>query len=185
LQISFFLLSVALIILLVGVKNTRPPNYEQGRSWTSVLDPRNTILKILLLPLKKRKDKVWARTRFLMLITAFLCSVAPFHAEFGFFYMYVRLRLNWEAGRYGDYSVYSSLIGVAGVTMSMGILSKWLRLSDPIVGFISGLSQMAGSVIYAFANTVFLMYLGKHRYYLINDHVGYLLYVIISVPTMI
>lgn len=48
-----------------------------------------------------------------------------------------------------------------GVALSMGILSKWMQLRDPIVGFISGMSQMGGCLIYVLATNAAMMYLGK------------------------
>jgi len=47
----------------------------------------------------------------------------------------------------------------------MGILSYGLKLSDAIVGFIAGLSQFGGCVVYAIATTPFLMYLGMVNVY--------------------
>jgi hypothetical protein len=46
----------------------------------------------------------------------------------------------------------------------MGILSYGLKLSDPIVGFIAGISQFGGCAVYALAYTSFMMYLGEHGF---------------------
>lgn len=48
-----------------------------------------------------------------------------------------------------------------GVVLSMGILSKLAKLSDPVVGFIAGLSQLSGSMMYAFAYSGLMVYLGE------------------------
>jgi hypothetical protein len=43
----------------------------------------------------------------------------------------------------------------------MFILSRKLRISDPVVGFVAGISQIGGSTTYAFAKSAAIMYLGK------------------------
>jgi len=48
-----------------------------------------------------------------------------------------------------------------GVILSMGILSYYFKLSDPVVGFVSGISQFSSCFLYAFATTSLMMYLGK------------------------
>jgi hypothetical protein len=50
----------------------------------------------------------------------------------------------------------------------MGILSYGLKLSDPIVGFIAGISQFGGCAVYALAYTSFMMYLGEHGFIICN-----------------
>lgn len=42
----------------------------------------------------------------------------------------------------------------------MFILSRKFNVSDPIVGFVAGISQIGGSTLYAFASTALAMYLG-------------------------
>lgn len=44
--------------------------------------------------------------------------------------------------------------------MSMGILCSTLKLKDPVVGFIAGISQFGGSFMYAFAYNNVMIYLG-------------------------
>lgn len=42
----------------------------------------------------------------------------------------------------------------------MGVLCSLLKLSDPVVGFIAGISQFSGSFTYAFAYNNLMIYLG-------------------------
>jgi len=43
----------------------------------------------------------------------------------------------------------------------MFVLSKGLKISDPLLGFIAGLSQIGGSTLYAFASSALAMYLAS------------------------
>lgn len=42
----------------------------------------------------------------------------------------------------------------------MGVLCSLLKLSDPVVGFIAGISQFSGSFTYALAYNNLMIYLG-------------------------
>lgn len=48
-----------------------------------------------------------------------------------------------------------------GTVISMGVFCSLLKLSDPVIGFIAGVSQFGGSFMYAFAYTDLMIYLGK------------------------
>jgi len=49
---------------------------------------------------------------------------------------------------------------ISGVVLSMFVLSKKLKISDPMVGFIGGLSQIGSSTLYAFTSTSVMIYAG-------------------------
>lgn len=73
-----------------------------------------------------------------------------------------------------------SLIYV-GVILSMGICSKLLKLSDQMVGFLGGISQFGGCILYAVAINKVMMYLGKYIFLFfthfrqIPDQVAYII----------
>lgn len=48
-----------------------------------------------------------------------------------------------------------------GTLLSMGFLCSILQLSDPIIGFIAGISQFGGCFMYAFASNNWMVYSGK------------------------
>ncbi len=45
----------------------------------------------------------------------------------------------------------------------MGVFCSLLKLSDPVIGFIAGLSQFAGCFMYTFAYSNLMIYLGGFR----------------------
>lgn len=49
---------------------------------------------------------------------------------------------------------------VSGVLLSMVILSHVWKLRDPVIGFISCLSQISGHVMYMIATNAVTMFLG-------------------------
>jgi hypothetical protein len=73
----------------------------------------------------------------------------------------VRNKLGWSTADYAEYGTFRMLIAFCGGLVSMGILVKWLKVSDWKLGFISCISQVAGSLVYAFADNRLMMYIGK------------------------
>jgi len=49
---------------------------------------------------------------------------------------------------------------ISGVVLSTFIFSKVLSISDPVIGFIGGLSQVGGDTLFAFAYTTPMVYGG-------------------------
>jgi len=100
-------------------------------------------------------------------------------------YLFVRERLQWNLSEYGFFSMYNWLMSaaggsisfcstqsllitnlshiswVAGVVVSMFLLKKVLKISDPLLGFVAGWSQIGGSTFYAFVRTPLGMYLAS------------------------
>ncbi|OXA52335.1 Proton-coupled folate transporter [Folsomia candida] len=127
-----------------GIVSKKRESGESNPTCWSIIDPRNNIISVIALPFKRREGN--ARMNILLLLLAFIFSAAPIHGEFQVFYLFVRERLGWDVVAFGSFSSFNWFIGVSGVALSMGILSKWMQLRDPIVGFISGMSQMASTV---------------------------------------
>lgn len=47
----------------------------------------------------------------------------------------------------------------------MGVFCSLLKLSDPVIGFIAGLSQFAGCFMYTFAYSNLMIYLGMLEFF--------------------
>ncbi|OXA62353.1 solute carrier family 46 member 3 [Folsomia candida] len=160
---------VGFVILLLTVKNVRPKNTEvddvdgsevtkrKKRSAWIRYNPLTKLWQAFAILWKKRKDRVG----FWLLIVAHMSYAAPGSGEYSMLYLFVRERLQWNVSDYGFFSMYNWLMSAAGVFLSMFILSRKLKISDPIVGLVAGFSQIGGSTMYAFATTALAMYLAS------------------------
>ncbi|XP_021955493.2 proton-coupled folate transporter [Folsomia candida] len=137
--------------LKMGEKSEKVPGL------LAAINPKNNFYQVLRFPFRRRED--YDRLKIWLLLIAFTFASAPYHGEFPLMYVFLRERLNWDAVEYGDFSTYPSFISVAGVILSMGICSKLLKLSDQMVGFLGGISQFGGCILYAVAINKVMMYL--------------------------
>ena len=76
-------------------------------------------------------------------------------------YLFSRYQFSWDAGQYSAFMTYKTIVGFVGNFVSMVVLNEKLKLSDPIVGIISCFSQFVAAVMFAFATSATVMYLGK------------------------
>ena len=74
--------------------------------------------------------------------------------------MFGRVQFGWGSSDYGNFMAYRTIIGFTGNFISMGLLTSFLKLSDPTVGIVSCLSAAAASVLCAFATSPSVMYAG-------------------------
>lgn len=169
LLVAIVLAGLGFLLVLVRVKNGRIAGTSKGgeencekesdkreRSCCKKYNPVTKLIEAFAILFQKREHPL----RFCLLIVAHICYAVPM-VEHSMVYLFVRERLQWDISDYGFFSMINYLLSAAGVFLSMYVLSKRLKLSDALVGFISGLSQIGGSTLYAFSTTAAMMYCGK------------------------
>lgn len=169
LLVSVCLSGLAFVLVLLRVKNGKPEGAEEdgdenggalrNRRKISCWRKYNPVTKLIqaFAILFQKREHPW---RFYLLILVHICYAAP-GAEHAMIYLFVRERLQWNISSFGFFSMVNWLLSAAGVFLSMYVLSKKLKLSDALVGFVSGISQIGGSMLYAFSTTPAMMYCGK------------------------
>lgn len=187
LSFSLLLNVVSLLTVLFCVKNPTTPNANGTNSKGTIglreFNPFSKLLETFKILFQQRKG----RSALLLLVIVQVCYVAPMSGEGSMLYLFVRERFQWNAGDYGFFSMYNLLMSIlgeilkpfvpfvqiqmhnyyppAGMGLSMFLLSKALKVSDPLLGLIAGLSQIGGSLLYAFSTSGNMMYYGKCRNY--------------------
>lgn len=75
-------------------------------------------------------------------------------------YLYTRLKLNWDGVQFSLHLTYGTLMALLGTLLMVGVFSKFLGISDPMIGIISTICTLISKPIYAFAVTTFMFYVG-------------------------
>ncbi|EFA05964.2 lysosomal proton-coupled steroid conjugate and bile acid symporter SLC46A3 [Tribolium castaneum] len=86
--------------------------------------------------------------------------IGPMHGEMQVMYLFVRHRFKWNEIDYSLYSTFQFVIHVCGTVFSLMFFSKFLKVDDAVLGMISSTSKIAASLVYAFAPTSTIFYLG-------------------------
>lgn len=98
-------------------------------------------------------------TIILMMISV-IVIFGPISGEFAIIYLYTRFRFNWNEIDYSIFSTVNTFTHLFGTMFSVVIFTKWLKVDDTIVGVISVLSKIISGLIYTFANTPSVFYIG-------------------------
>ncbi|KAI5723435.1 hypothetical protein M8J76_005934 [Diaphorina citri] len=98
-------------------------------------------------------------TIILMMISV-IVIFGPISGEFAIIYLYTRFRFNWNEIDYSIFSTVNTFTHLFGTMFSVVIFTKWLKVEDTIVGVISVLSKIISGLIYAFASTPTVFFVG-------------------------
>lgn len=84
----------------------------------------------------------------------------PNGGEFTVMYLYTRFIFHWNEYNYSTFYTIMCFTDFFGSMFSVSFFSKYLKLSDSLVGVISVVSTLTAAVIFAFAGTSFIFCLG-------------------------
>ncbi|OXA64278.1 Proton-coupled folate transporter [Folsomia candida] len=153
------LISVMAWILLIccGNVNSRRQSREDFLNQKEHPGLVKSIISPIVYPFGK--DLKHRRMYVFWIFITYVCTIAPFHGESSILYLFSRRLLGWDATQYGYFCIYGMALRVSGVLLSMVILSHVWKLRDPVIGFISCLSQISGHVMYMIATNAVTMFL--------------------------
>uniref|UniRef100_A0A8D8M170 Thymic stromal cotransporter homolog n=1 Tax=Cacopsylla melanoneura TaxID=428564 RepID=A0A8D8M170_9HEMI len=98
-------------------------------------------------------------TIILMMISV-IVIFGPISGEFAIIYLYTRFRFNWNEIDYSIFSTVNTFTHLFGTMFSVVIFTKWFKVDDTIVGVISVCSKIISGLIYAFASSPTIFYVG-------------------------
>jgi hypothetical protein len=102
-------------------------------------------LSLIDVVFKKREGNL-RKLLFLVLICniVFLASLG----ENDLTYFYTRLKINWSGVEFALHITYGTAIALAGTLLMVGVFSKFLGISDPMIGIISTLFTLISKPVY-------------------------------------
>lgn len=105
-----------------------------------------TLVLALIDVIFKRRD---GNLRILVWIVI-ICNIA-FLASLGendLTYLYTRLKINWDGVKYSLHLTYSTLMALLGTLLMVGVFSKFVGISDAMIGIISTICTLIAKPIY-------------------------------------
>lgn len=102
-------------------------------------------LSLVEVVFKKREGNL-RKLLFLVLICniVFLASLG----ENDLTYLYTRLKINWSGNEYALHITYGTTVALVGTLLMVGVFSKFLGISDPMIGIISTVFTLVSKPIY-------------------------------------
>lgn len=96
--------------------------------------------------MKKRQNQGQVFLIFLLIL--YFVAIGPGFGEEPNEYNFGRIRLNWAGGDYSSFSTYGIFLSLVGTLLMLSVLNKWLKFSDPALGFIGTSISAVSRIIY-------------------------------------
>jgi hypothetical protein len=109
-----------------------------------------TLALALIDVIVKRRDGNLRNLVWLVIICniAFLASLG----ENDLTYLYTRLKINWDGVKFSLHLTYSTLMALLGTMLMVGVFSKFIGISDAMIGIISTICTLIAKPIYVRIN---------------------------------
>lgn len=104
-------------------------------------------LALALIDVVVKKRDGLARTLLLLVIGCNIVFLASL-GENDLTYLYTRLKLNWEGVQFSLHITYATVVALVGTLLMVGVFSKIMKISDPMIGVISTILTLISKPIY-------------------------------------
>jgi PCFT/HCP family folate transporter-like MFS transporter 1/3 len=152
--------SLVFVYVFFAVKTVRDEDAVKGKSATDMfhdlLDSQHIKDAVSAVTKKRTGDN---RKTLILLLVAHATLMAPMMGEMGVMYLFTKIKFNWDSGDLGTFMVWKMVTGFIGNFVSMGLLTQYLKLTDPAVGIAAAGSALLSNLLFAVSHTSFLFYL--------------------------
>ncbi|XP_063905076.1 probable peptidoglycan muropeptide transporter SLC46 [Zophobas morio] len=100
------------------------------------------------------------KKRICTIMVLVMVIIGPMHGEMNVMYLFVRYRFGWNEIDYSLYSTFHFVAHVAGTIFSLMFFTKFLKVDDAVLGMVSNMSKILASIVYAFAPSSTIFYIG-------------------------
>ncbi|XP_075230535.1 putative peptidoglycan muropeptide transporter SLC46 [Lycorma delicatula] len=153
---SMILDIIALQLGILLVKN--PPNMDltsKKPALEGLFNPREVIRAAKTI-FKKRDN--YDRFILCSMIIVSTLTTCPANGEYSVLLFYVRYKFQWNEVTYGVYVLYKMVIILIGTAFAMGILNRWLKVRDSIIGIAACCTLVIAATGNAFASSPWDLY---------------------------
>lgn len=118
-----------------------------------LVDFFNPIIAVQCIQVIMRKRENQGRAVILLLFFIYFLTVGPAFGEEPNEYNFVRIKLNWDGTAYGNFISFGSFVSLVGSFIMATILSKMLKITDPILAIIGSSFSAISRLIYVRMNS--------------------------------
>jgi MFS transporter, PCFT/HCP family, solute carrier family 46, member 3 len=130
---------------------SEPPTVEEAKNvCLEFFDPR-LALECIKSFVKKREYGV--RSIIILLMSMHFLTNGVANGETQNLFLYQRAKLNWDIDYHTYHTVFSIVLGLVGTLLMIGVLSKYMKISDIVLTMLSTALTFTSRVIYSFATT--------------------------------
>ncbi|CAI6349969.1 unnamed protein product [Macrosiphum euphorbiae] len=135
--------AIALCLGLLFIYDTSEPYKATGSLYRNTFDPNIVVQSCKTVFVRRDNHK---RFVLLLMIVASPLTGAPFVGEIGLMYLYLRKQFGFKEINFSLFSAYTMGIMLFGSLFSLGILSRYLKMNDAMIGLIATFFDIATAV---------------------------------------
>lgn len=113
-----------------------------------LIDFFNPIVAVECVKVLMRKRENQGRAIVILLFVTYFIAIGPAFGEEPQEYNFTRIALNWDGVIYSTYATYGNATSLVGTIIMVVILSKLLKLTDPVLGIIGTTLSAVSRIIY-------------------------------------
>lgn len=154
-SVCMFLDVFALTLGCTMVKN--PPDLDSTADsmrkkpiLEGILDPREIVRAADTIFLKKRSG--YDRFIVIAMVVISTLTTCPAYGEYTVLLFYTRYKFQWNEVTYGVYVLYKMVVILIGTTFAMGLLSRYYKVKDSIIGIAACCTLIIAALGNAFAD---------------------------------
>lgn len=123
----------------------------------------NPVVAVQCLKVLTRKRANWGRATVCLVLFMYFIALGPAFGEEPNAYNFTRIQLNWDGTLYSTFATYGTFLALIGTIVMTTVLSKMLRLSDPILGFIGTVLSCVSKILYVSIITTYNYFFFEHK----------------------
>ncbi|XP_050525543.1 uncharacterized protein LOC126896640 isoform X2 [Daktulosphaira vitifoliae] len=154
------IISILLAFILVQDKNLAVVTDSSNSFWSHIKTFFNLKHVIKAFRVSFKKSKNHRRLKVIALIILITTIMGPQQGEKGVLYLFTRVKFNWNEMQFSIFSTFSVVINLIGTCLVLGVLIKKYDVSDALVGLIACLGKIISQVLFAYASSEEVFYLG-------------------------
>lgn len=120
-------------------------------------DPRHVVQCITCFC---KKREYGARSIIILLLFMHFIIYGVVSGETQNVFLYQRTKFNWDIDTNTYHNVFSIVMGLVGTLLMVGVLSKFLKISDIVLTLLSTLLTVVSKIVYSFVTTTLGFFIG-------------------------
>lgn len=100
------------------------------------------------------------KKRICTIMVLVMVIIGPLHGEMTVMYLFVRYKFTWDEIDYSIFSTFAFVVHMCGTMFALIFFTKYLKIDDAMLGILSSASKILASLVYTFAPSPGVFYIG-------------------------
>lgn len=166
-SLALCIYAIALIYGQITIKETGISNQNKSIEETASAPKKNFFFDFFdpshikeTLRVAFKDDVRNRKKRICTIMILVMVIIGPLHGEMTVMYLFVRYKFTWDEIDYSFFSTFAFVVHMCGTMFALGFFTKYLKIDDAMLGILSSASKILSSLVYTFAPSPSIFYIG-------------------------